>query len=156
MHILVSQTRLKTPRGGFTPDRLQTGTELISLISTNHAAFRKHAGMGDGTVEVLLQKRDVKTDGGIETLNRRMKALIKTIAPCGGASARHSPSHTVISTLRAISLSGHGRALGCTLQDNGLGTDGNITASGTFKTTIEASSSNWRSMPTNRSKRVNS
>ena len=144
MHILVLQTGLKITSSGLSADLLKTSTELIRFSRVDHTALGKHAGMGNRTIEILLKEIDVEADRGVEAFDSRMQALFEPVTPGGGASARHSTCHRPAST-----------QISSACQAGERETDGNITSSCTFSTTIEASSSSCLSAPTNRSRRLN-
>jgi len=131
VHILILEARCESALSRFSPYPLQPPAELIRLSVTDHPALGEHAGMRDGSIEILLQEVDVEADGGIETLDRRMQPLLETVTPGCGASSCHSASHRLTST-----------QISSACQAGERGTEGSITSSRTFSTTIEASSSN--------------
>ena len=81
VHIFSLQTGIELAPGCLSSDILQALDQLGRLALADHSATAQHAGMGDGAVQVLLQQGDVKTDRGVEALDRRMQALLEALAP---------------------------------------------------------------------------
>ena len=52
----------------------KTTHQLICLFDLDHTALSEHAGVGDRTVEVLLQQGDVEPNRGVEPLDCRVQA----------------------------------------------------------------------------------
>ena len=84
VHVLVLETRVELTRGGLCSDLLEATHQLLSLLGRDHPGAAQHPGMGDRSIQVLLQQGDVKTDRGVETLNRGMQTLLKALTPGGG------------------------------------------------------------------------
>ena len=132
MNILIRQAWIEATVGCLRADHLQTFHQLNGLLLCNHPATRQHPGMGNGAVQVLLKQRQIKTDGRIERFDEGMQSLFETITPCACSATGHTTRHGLLcQSLQLVRRLMDGDTLG------------RLTASGTFKTTIDASSSRW-------------
>ena len=171
MHVLGLDAGLKTTRRRLRAHLLKTLLQAAGLLGADHAAHPEHAGMGDGAIQILLQQGDVEPDRGIEALDHRMEPLLEAITPAGRRTTGHTGTAAGSGALGGRGFSSHGEAQGQTsachrgpgdldaasaTRPQPIGRGGSITSSRTLSTTIEASSSNWRSVPTKRSSRAKS
>ena len=134
VNILISQTGLKRSVGSLPAHRFKTLHQLVRLCRRDHPGGRKHACVGNRSVQVLLQEGQVKPNRRIEGLDERMKALFKPITPGASRTTGHATSHHAFRRCPQLVRPVGRRSPRATL--------GRFTASGTFNTTIEASSSN--------------
>ena len=81
VHVFSLQTWTKIPRRRFLAHLLQAGHQLLGFGGGDHAHAAQHGGVGNRTIEILLQQLDIEADRGIEALNRRMEPLLETVAP---------------------------------------------------------------------------
>ena len=132
VNILISEAWIETTLSCLQANGFQTIHQLNSLLLCNHPTARQHPGMGNGAIQVLLKQRQIKSDGRIERLDEGMKALFETITPCACSATGHTTRH---------GLPCQSPQLVRRLMDGD--TLGKLTASGTLRTTIDASSSRW-------------
>ena len=81
VHVLGLQAGTKIPGRRFLAHLLQAGHQLLGFGGGDHAHAAQHGGVGNRTIEILLQQLDVEADRGIEAFNRRVEPLLETVAP---------------------------------------------------------------------------
>ena len=84
MHVLVLEARVELACGRLSAHLLKTSDQLLSLFGSDHPRAAQHLGMGNRSIQVLLQQVDVKPNRCVESLNRWMQTLLKTLTPGGG------------------------------------------------------------------------
>jgi len=84
VHVLVLKTGAEAAGGRLGAHPLEPTHQLLRLFRADHAGAGEHAGVGDRTVEVLLQQRDVEADRGVEALDGGMEPLLEPLTPGGG------------------------------------------------------------------------
>ena len=169
VHVLGLDARLELTGGHLRTHLLEALLQADGLLKADHAADPEHAGMGDGAIEILLQQGNIETDRGIEPLDRRMEPLIEAVAPAGRRATGHTGTAAVSGARGGGGFSSHGEGTQADLSlppgprgdwisasAQPIDRGGSITSSRTLSTTIEASSSSWRSVPTKRSSRAKS
>ena len=84
VHILGLQTGIEPALGRLAAHLFQPFDQAGGLLQADHPGAAEHAGMGHRAVQVLLEQGDIEADRGVEALDRRVQALLETLAPGGG------------------------------------------------------------------------